>query len=189
MIIFLSGGVRSGKSSLAEKIADRLAAGEKIYLATSKAVDEEMSHRIRKHRQDRSSKNFRTIEQSEDVSQICPSLKKTDTILFDCLGNLLANEMFSDPSRIYTEHDIGKITQKIYTEIDMIDQRVNALILVSNEIFSDGVEYEEDAEPFLKALAALHIKIAGTAAAVIECVHGSNIVYKNNISRSLKGII
>ena len=62
MLLFISGGVRSGKSTLGEKFANELASGNKIYLATSKAYDEEMKQRIYKHQKDRENKGFFTIE-------------------------------------------------------------------------------------------------------------------------------
>ncbi len=53
MLIFLSGGVRSGKSALGERLIERYARGRKIYLATSKICDEEMERRVARHREDR----------------------------------------------------------------------------------------------------------------------------------------
>lgn len=51
-IILVTGGARSGKSSYAENIAKNI--GEKIlYIATSIPFDEEMKHRVQKHKESR----------------------------------------------------------------------------------------------------------------------------------------
>ncbi|UTW69778.1 bifunctional adenosylcobinamide kinase/adenosylcobinamide-phosphate guanylyltransferase [Anaerobacillus sp. HL2] len=55
-MIFISGGVRSGKSSFAENLAYSYITEKRnklIYIATSKNEDSEMAGRIKKHQQDR----------------------------------------------------------------------------------------------------------------------------------------
>lgn len=182
MIVFLSGGVRSGKSKLAEEILSNLPYTNKIYLATSRPIDKEIRYRIDKHRNDRKNKQFTTIEKSENISAVIPGLKANDTVLLDCLGNLLANEMYSDLSTVFSKKMILRTVEKIFSDIEMIRKKVHTLVIVSNEIFSDGIKYAEDAEPYLYALAALHIRIAKMSNVVIECVHGSNIIYKNEMT-------
>ncbi len=141
-----------------------------------------MRHRIDKHRIDRKDKRFTTIEKSENISTILPELQINDAVLFDCLGNLLANEMFSDLSIVYSKNKIVETVERIFSDIEMIAKNVHTLIIVSNEIFSDGIKYARDAEPYLYALAALHIRIAEISDVVIECTHGSNMIYKNTLS-------
>ena len=51
-LIFITGGARSGKSSFAEKVAAKISK-EVAYLATGQPLDEEMAHRIKKHREKR----------------------------------------------------------------------------------------------------------------------------------------
>ena len=51
-LIFITGGARSGKSNFAEKMATSL--GKSVaYLATAQPLDEEMTFRIKKHREKR----------------------------------------------------------------------------------------------------------------------------------------
>ena len=51
-IIFITGGVRSGKSRFAQEIAKKFA-GSKAYLATAQALDAEMQRRISRHQKSR----------------------------------------------------------------------------------------------------------------------------------------
>ncbi|MEK1830789.1 bifunctional adenosylcobinamide kinase/adenosylcobinamide-phosphate guanylyltransferase [Priestia megaterium] len=49
MIIFISGGVRSGKSSAAENIVQTFCTKHAVYIATSRQTDKEMQKRIQLH--------------------------------------------------------------------------------------------------------------------------------------------
>ena len=178
MLLFISGGVRSGKSTLGEKMVNELATDNKIYLATSKTYDDEMKLRIQKHQKNREKKGFITIEKSENIGEIIPNLKKTDTVMMDCLGTLVANEMFYDYSVKYNDELKNKVVEKIYSDIVKINEAVLNLIVISNEIFSSGITYDEATEYYIEVIGELHIKIASIADKAIECVFGCNIDHK-----------
>ena len=178
MLLFISGGVRSGKSTLGEQLVHELATDDQIYLATSKTYDEEMELRIQKHQKNRAKKGFTTIEKSENIGEIIPNLKKTDTVLMDCLGTLVANEMFYDYSIKYDDKLKNKVIEKIYSDIVKINEAVSNLIVISNEIFSSGITYDEATEYYIEVIGQLHIKLAAIADKAIECVFGCNIDHK-----------
>lgn len=46
------------------------------------------------------------------------------------------------------------------------------LLLVSNDVFCDGVRYDAGTEAYLRALGTLHVLLAGEADAAVECVSG-----------------
>lgn len=175
MLVFISGGVRSGKSTLGENISDELADERKIYLATSIAYDDEMKHRIKLHKEQRSGKGYTTIEKSRDIFDVTDDLQKDDTVLLDCLGNLLANEMFGDETLLKTEDVIDRIFYGI-NEIYLV---VKNLIIISNDVFSDGCMYADSVIEYIDALAALHGKIAEISDKAIECTAGNYIVHKD----------
>ena len=52
------------------------------------------------------------------------------------------------------------------------------LVVVTNEIFSDGVLYDEETEAFRKDLAILNRAIASRADAVYEVVAGIPLIMK-----------
>lgn len=178
MLIFISGGVRSGKSTLGEKFVNKLAAGGKIYLATSKYYDEEMQQRVYRHQKDRDKKGFKTIEKSENLSEISDKFEANDTVLLDCLGTLVANEMFYDYSIKYDDNLKKKVIDKIYSDIVNINNLVANLIVISNEIFSDGSTYDTATEDYIEVLGKLHIKIAAVSNEAIECVFTNNTFFK-----------
>jgi len=181
MLVFISGGVRSGKSSLGEQYANDLAMGRKIYLATSKVYDEEMKRRIQKHQADRAQKGFVTMEQSENIGEIVPRLQKSDTVLMDCLGTLVANEMFGENISEYNMQKKLEIAEKIYQDLMKINTAAGNFIVISNEVFSSGIIYNPATEAYVEVLGQLHIKIVAVAQKAIECTFGNNTFHKGKI--------
>ncbi len=86
------GGVRSGKSGLAQKWAERIAT-HRLYVATCQPVDAEMEARVEKHKATRGS-GWDCIEAPlEPLAAIGrhPALKTFGAIVLDCLSMWLAN--------------------------------------------------------------------------------------------------
>lgn len=176
MLVFISGGVRSGKSTLGERLATELATDRKIYLATAKYADEEMLRRIEKHRKDREHKGFVTMEKSEDIETL--RFSESDTVLLDCLGTLTSNELFRDVERECTRDFCVHVTDKVFDALMKIHGSVRNLIVISNEVFSDGVTYERATEGYVFVLGALHVRLAKVADRAVECVCGFYISHK-----------
>ena len=177
MLVFISGGVRSGKSTLGENLTEKLSDGRKIYLATSIVYDEEMVQRVILHKKQRSGKGYITIEKSTNIGAILVDIRKGDTILLDCLGNLLANEMFSDK----TMREKENVAEKIFSDICLINEKAENIIIVSNDVFSDGCMYSDSVISYIDTLALLHRKIVGIADKAIECIAGSQVIHKDCI--------
>lgn len=88
-LVLVGGGARSGKSSFALALARRL--GQRCtFVATAKPSDEEMAHRIARHREERGG-DFATIEEPVDVPTCLANLAETDVVLVDCLTLWIAN--------------------------------------------------------------------------------------------------
>lgn len=90
-ITLVTGGARSGKSALAERLCLRHS-GPRIYIATAQPLDGEMAERIGKH-QVRRGDDWQTIEEPRDLVGV---LRATDGTgqgvrLVDCLTLWLAN--------------------------------------------------------------------------------------------------
>ena len=68
MTIFISGGCKNGKSTIAEDCCAALACGGPLYyIATMQAYDDEDRARIKRHQNSRAGKGFITIEQPRDL--------------------------------------------------------------------------------------------------------------------------
>ena len=85
----LTGGVRSGKSSEAERIAAAWGGANVTYIATAQGLDEEMRERIRKHQGDRDPA-WETIEEPLDAA-FALLRADHDIVLLDCMTLLVTN--------------------------------------------------------------------------------------------------
>jgi len=88
-IYLITGGARSGKSVLAERLVKHLG-GPAIYIATAEAFDGEMRQRIEQHRQRREA-GWRTIEEPRDLVGALDRSDGQGVRLVDCLTLWLAN--------------------------------------------------------------------------------------------------
>jgi adenosylcobinamide kinase/adenosylcobinamide-phosphate guanylyltransferase len=142
-LIFITGGVRSGKSSFAEKMALEIvsdAGGQLTYLATGVPSDSEMKERIEKHQLDREAGVYQweTVEQSVQIGKIAEGFTDKDIILLDCVTTLLNNELFSS-EREWDETFLEKVKENIVTGITDIKNRAKTLIVVSNEVLFESL--------------------------------------------------
>ena len=174
MILLVTGGSASGKSEYAENRALQLAKTEQkklIYLAAMKPFGEEAAKRIERHRQLRAGKGFETLE----IYGRCADLfvvHKDSTVLLECLSNLTAN-IFYDP--IYADKDLAKM---ITEDILDLKKRVKDLIMVTNEIFSDGITYDPETTCYMQILGQVNQNLAREADRVIEVVYGIPVEIK-----------
>ncbi|WP_019587978.1 bifunctional adenosylcobinamide kinase/adenosylcobinamide-phosphate guanylyltransferase [Deinococcus apachensis] len=93
MLVLVTGGARSGKSSFAERRAASSGGGV-TDLATAQALDAEMGARIARHRADRPT-GWVTVEEPMNVPG---ALRKaaTPTVLLDCLSLWVSNLLLAD---------------------------------------------------------------------------------------------
>ena len=93
-LILITGGVRSGKSRFAERLAAQLGGDRVVYIATAEPLDDEMRERIAVHRADRPT-GWRTLEAPVDVAAAIEGAAASPTpprvILVDCLTMLVSN--------------------------------------------------------------------------------------------------
>ena len=160
----VTGGAASGKSEYAEQLITEAARRNKeplIYLATMRPEGKEAEKRIAKHRRNRQERGFRTVEKAFDLGSL-DGLEGTAVLLED-MGNLLGNEMFFEE---------GKGARAVRDGIRHLMQQAGDLVIVTNEIFSDGISYQEEMLTYMKELAAINCTLAEEADLVAEVVCG-----------------
>ena len=164
MIHLITGGSGSGKSAYAEEQILRLNGNTRIYIATMYPYDEESHQRIARHRRMRAEKSFTTIECYRDLKSV--SVPGQADVLLECMSNLTANEMFQPDGA-------GKnAEEQILEGVRHLSGICRNLILVSNEIFSDGVDYGEETRAYQKVLGKINCRLAECADRVTEVVYG-----------------
>ncbi|RIK11919.1 MAG: bifunctional adenosylcobinamide kinase/adenosylcobinamide-phosphate guanylyltransferase [Acidobacteria bacterium] len=90
-LTLLTGGARSGKSSLAVRRAERSGAPV-VFVATGQAGDDEMAERIARHRAERPA-GWTTLEEPLDVVGAVEQLAPGHAVIVDCVALWLNNLM------------------------------------------------------------------------------------------------
>ena len=177
MMILVVGGSGSGKSSYAEKTAVSLAQSgmKKYYLATMQVFDDEGRKKVDRHRKLRNGKGFFTIEQPVRISSALEKMEDGDrAVLLECISNLTSNEMFSE-KKAMTEI---QVTENVIRDIKMLKEQTNHLVVVSNNVFEDGITYDETTTKYIRAMGKINQKLAALADRVVEVVEGIPVIIK-----------
>lgn len=182
MVTLILGGSGSGKSAFAEDfITKENIDCKKYYLATMKTGDDpETKKRIERHRMMRMEKGFLTIEQPYDIWDCLDRIDRDSAILLEDLSNLLANEMFLKKRLTVIEEP----EEEIENGITALSNHSANLVIVSNNIFEDGIEYDEETKRYMKALGELNRRIAGHSDEVYEVVCGIPVSLKQKTRQS-----
>jgi len=170
MLQVITGGSGSGKSAYAEDCIIKLGSNERIYIATMYPFDEESHRRIARHRDMRREKNFATIECYIGLKDV--TIPKGANVLLECMSNLTANEIYQENGA----HDatVGAVLQGIDT---LLNQAAN-VVVVTNEIFSDGIDYDEETKRYQQYLGRINLALAKRAEYVTEIVYGISVTIK-----------
>jgi len=176
-ILLVTGGARSGKSGFAERLIAGL--GEDIvYIATAKALDEEMADRIAQHRLQRPAA-WRTHEAPERPSAVIAHEGQCcDALLLDCLTVLTTNRILARP--IDWERTamarLNEVEAHVMAEIEAIVTAASRsradLVAVTNEVGCGIVPESLMARFFRDCAGRVNQRIAAAAAEVYLVVSG-----------------
>jgi adenosylcobinamide kinase / adenosylcobinamide-phosphate guanylyltransferase len=166
------GGARSGKSRLAEKLAAD--SGLPVtYIATSQALDGEMSARIAQHRERRPA-HWALVEEPLELARVLHEQAGEERcLLVDCLTLWLSNLlMLDDPARLSGERDallagLGELPGRI--------------ILVSNETGLGVVPLGELSRRYVDEAGWLHQALAERCQRVTFTVAGLPMILKGQM--------
>lgn len=176
MICFISGGVKNGKSTLAQNLAVALSQGGKhYYIATMIPVDEEDRERIRLHIEDRDGLGFETIECGRNILSCLDKGDPEGTYLLDSATALLMNELFRPEKNYEMDLEAGK---RCAREIVAFAQSVKNIVIVSDYIYSDALHYDEVTEEYRRSLAHIDRAVAAVSDTVVEVSAGQYIIHK-----------
>jgi len=169
-VVLILGGVRSGKSRYAQQLA---AAGERVaFIATAEGRDEEMAHRIARHREERPS-GWTTLEAPVDLTDAVVRCDgKFDTILVDCLTLWASNLMEHE------RQDVKRITPHIDRLVRALQRVSSTVLLVSNEVGSGIVPDNEMSRLYRDVLGNINQRVAAAADEVLLLVAGCPLAVK-----------
>lgn len=176
MITIIIGGSGSGKSEYAENYIMSVSEGkQKYYLATMQVYDEEGQKKINRHRNLRQGRDFLTIEQPVDIDMAVRKMEYGEkVVLLECMSNLVANEMFGGEA----SKKKNEVVEKIIREIHTLQENVTELVIVTNNVFEDGISYDDTTMEYLAAMGRINELLAKRADKVIEVVVGIPLIMK-----------
>ena len=183
MMEVVTGGSGSGKSAYAEQKICGLqqGTGRLYYIATMYPYGSETERKIERHRWMRGGKGFRTLEwytglseciEKEFSGQKGAERLSESAILLECMSNLVANEMFREDG-FHPE-----VSEEITGGVKHLLSQAEHVVIVTNEIFSDGILYEGESEKYKEQLGQINCNLAEMADDVVEVVYGIPVWHK-----------
>lgn len=100
------------------------------------------------------------------------TLPQKGVVLLECMSNLAANELYSPDGAG------DDAVESIQRGIRHLKSQCEELVIVSNEVFSGGSNYEGDTLRYLRVLADVNRMLAGEADTVYEVVCGAPVCHK-----------
>lgn len=166
-IILITGGVRSGKSSYAEKLALGLSPNP-VYMATARIWDEEFRKRVIRH-QERRGPEWTNIEEEKTLSR---HLLPGRIILIDCVTLWCTNFFFDH----HSDTDCALAAAK--EEFDRFTAQDATFVFVTNEIGMGGTSDNEIQRKFTDMQGWMNQYIATLADEVVLMVSGIPVKVK-----------
>jgi adenosylcobinamide kinase/adenosylcobinamide-phosphate guanylyltransferase len=155
------GGARSGKSRHAEDLAGSHR-GERIYVATAEAGDEEMRVRIARHRERRGI-GWRTIEEPVRLADVLKrECAASCFVLVDCLTLWISNLMLQ----------AEKVQPAIGQLCELVPRLEGTLVVVSNEVGLGVVPDNELARRYRDEVGFANQQLAAVCDQVVFMVAG-----------------
>ncbi|MEG0383288.1 bifunctional adenosylcobinamide kinase/adenosylcobinamide-phosphate guanylyltransferase [Solibacillus cecembensis] len=158
-MIFITGGVRSGKSAFAERLVQQY--GQDLhyhYIATGVAFDREMEARITRHQLDREQQglHWKTIEMQVEIPDAIKRLSDQHVLLFECVTTWLANVLYYTETLENREHRIADYVVVFQNQLLAWQQQGVRVVIVSNEILDEPSASNDEVELYRALIGKLH---------------------------------
>ena len=98
-------------------------------------------------------------------------------VLLECMSNLVANEMFEEQGA----HD--RTVSEVTKGIENLLEQAAHVVIVTNEIFSDAVVFDEDMDSYLEYLGKINQAAAQRADEVVEVVFHKSADARSNLCK------
>ncbi len=183
------GGARSGKTNHAITLATRLADAQRAavtYVATAQALDDEMRHRIDRHRAQRPA-SWRTVEAPSQLASalserggLKPDLQPQPAtiLLIDCLTLWLSNALLLDFDEAAPTAPARRWDEERSAFLEWLAQYRGVALLVSNEVGSGIVPASALARRFQDEQGRLNQDVAALCDSVTLVVAGIAVAIK-----------
>ena len=139
MKIFISGGCKNGKSTLAQHLVKKLGEDRTLYyVATMIPHDEEDHARIRRHLQERDGWGFTTMECGDDLTANLTGKDLEGAYLVDSVTAQLANAMFREDGSFDPD-----AAERVAADLTAFAETVRDVVFVSDYIYGEAAFHSE----------------------------------------------
>jgi len=175
-LILVTGGSRSGKSDYALHMAEALP-GPRAFVATCPVVDEEMTERVRKHQQARSTAEWHTIEEPLNIADVLKDDTGFRVFLVDCLTLWINNLMFhaSQTGDPFSEEHMALRCEGFLRSCSSVP---GTIFLVTNEVGSGIVPENEVSRRYRDLVGRCNHNMADAADRVVLVCCGLPLILK-----------
>ena len=194
MVYLVTGGSGSGKSAYAESLLSGFEhIDNRYYIATMQVYGDEGKKRVERHRRLRAGKCFITVEQTVQIGEAIEKFwieesdervkekidmqytaLNTAAAIVECVSNLTANEMFDEKG----QRSEQEVVNSVVLGLKQLAKSVQELVIVTNNVFDDGISYDESTMSYIRALARINIELAKWADEVTEVIAGIPVIWK-----------
>lgn len=180
-IVLITGGVRAGKSSYAQKLAEAQA-GPLVYLATTVPFDEELRERVAVHQEARRRAGWVTVEEPLALARAIRECASPATLLVDCLTMWVNNLVWEaraagERAGLPTEEHLAAECREM---IAACRGREGVTLFVTNEVGLGIVPADPLTRLYRDLLGRVNQVLAAAADAVVFLLSGLPLVLKND---------
>jgi adenosylcobinamide kinase / adenosylcobinamide-phosphate guanylyltransferase len=173
----LTGGARSGKSHLAQELAEK-AGGQVLFVATAEAGDDEMARRIKIHREARPN-SWKTLEVTGHVgSSITKNRGWAKTVVIDDITLLVSNVFMQSGENPDAEKVEKAVAAEIKELCDCVEKTDADFIIVTNEVGLGIVPGDRVSRLYRDCLGRANQMLAACADEVYLMVSGIPVTVK-----------
>ncbi|MCF8034381.1 MAG: bifunctional adenosylcobinamide kinase/adenosylcobinamide-phosphate guanylyltransferase [Desulfarculaceae bacterium] len=172
--VLILGGAKSGKSSLAQRLAEHWG-GRLVYLATAQAGDAEMHERIARHQAQRGAA-WTTLEEPLALEEALKQADGPDAVLLvDCLTLWLSNLVLGAN---LGDEQVAARGEALATLLPSLEARV---ILVANEVGLGIVPENALARRWRDLAGGLNQRLASACGSVVLVTAGLPLALKGRL--------
>ena len=170
MLHVITGGSGSGKSAYAEnwlleqreknlydENSENTNPSAPLYIATMIPYGKEGETKVIRHR------------------RLKADIPVNTGILLECMSNLTANELYDEAGNMNKPE---KVKRQILEGIRHVIEKTDLLVIVTNEVQGDQMEYSEETKIYQRVLGEVNQSLAGLAEKVTEVVYGIPVEIK-----------
>lgn len=168
------GGIRSGKTGLAERLAASRSENGVVYVATATAGDDEMAERIRRHQRSRP-QEWALAEEAISLGEVLAGKgeqPRAPLLLVDCMSLWLSNLLFAG-DEVFRRERLSFLTA--------LESYPGEAVIVSNEIGLGTVGMDPLTRRFCDELGWLNQALAQRCGRVVMSIAGLPMALKGKL--------